>query len=279
MLKVLLLVLINCFKFCNQSTVSQKIFLRETLFTLLFVQLLNIYFFSKSFLLPFNQFLGVLYLILGAGPVVKGSCCQVILYILYFLFKHFFSCCKVEFSQYFPINSFHIRLHKRWKICISLSRYFSFLKRSDMVLKSDLNFSFVTRTPCSMCFPVDVETTHSCLFLHFSIWWTGEPNFSDCFSWSFLKVEDLQLSTLYILVFFFFKTRKSMDMSILASKKENLFSRVKGCFIIINVAHTKTLVFSFLLNEIGWFKNNRQIYLLYIYIYIYQTIYNLVSLW
>ena len=68
-----------------------------------------------------------------------------------------------------------------------------------------------------------------------------------------------------------------MNMTIYASKKEYLFSRIKDCFLIINVAHTKTLVCSFLVDEIGWFKNNRQIYLqyivLYIYIYIYKCIY------
>ena len=33
--------------------------------------------------------------------------------------------------------------------------------RSDMVLTSDFNFPFVTSTPFSMCFAVNVETTHS----------------------------------------------------------------------------------------------------------------------
>ena len=56
---------------------------RQLLFTLSFVQLLNIYFFSKSFLLPFNQCLEVSYLISWAGLVVKASCCQIILYILH----------------------------------------------------------------------------------------------------------------------------------------------------------------------------------------------------
>ena len=62
-------------------------------------------------------------------------------------------------------------------------------------------------------------------------------------------------------------------MSISAGKKEHLFSRIKGCFLIINVAHTKTLVCSFLVDEICWFKNNRQIYLQYIVLYIYTYIY------
>ena len=107
--------------------------------------------------------------------------------------------------------------------------------RSDMVLTSDFNFLFATNTPFSMCFAVDVQTAHSkriLSFLHFWIWWTGQSNFSDCFSWSFLKMEDLQLLTLHILVFFFSKTRKSMNMPISASKKEHLFSRIKGCFYI-----------------------------------------------
>ena len=73
-------VLVNCFKSYRQSTVSQKLS-RQLLFTLSFVQLLNIYLFSKSFLLPFNQCLGASYLILGAGLVIKAFCCQIILYI------------------------------------------------------------------------------------------------------------------------------------------------------------------------------------------------------
>ena len=47
------------------------------------------------------------------------------------------------------------------KICILLSTYFSALMRSNMALTSNFNFPFVTSTPFSMCFAVDVETTHS----------------------------------------------------------------------------------------------------------------------
>ena len=97
-----------------------------------------------------------------------------------------------------------------------------------------------------------------------------QSNFSDCFSSSVLKMEDLQLSTLHILVFFFSKTRKSMNMLISASKKEDLFSRIKGCFFIITVAHTKTLVFSSLPDEIAWLENNRQINLQYVVLSIYM---------
>ena len=65
--------------YCQSKKLS-----KQSLFTLSFVQLLNIYFFSKSFLLPFNQCLGASYLTLGEGLVVKASCCQIILYILHF---------------------------------------------------------------------------------------------------------------------------------------------------------------------------------------------------
>ena len=82
-------------------------------------------------------------------------------------------------------------------------------------------------------------------------------------------MKDLQLSTPHILVFFFSETRKSMNMPISTSKKEHSFSRIKGSFFIINVAHTKTLVSSSLLDKTGWFTNNRQIYLQYIVLYIY----------
>ena len=43
-------------------------------------------------------------------------------------------------------------------------------------------------------------------------------------------------------------------MPISVSKKEHLFSIIKGCFFIISVAHTKTLGFSSLLDVIVWFK-------------------------
>ena len=95
-----------------------------------------------------------------------------------------------------------------------------------MALTSDFNFPFVTSTPFSMCFAVDIQTAHSkrtLSFLHFLIWWTGQSHFLDCFSWSFLKMEDLQLSTLHILVFYFSKTRKSMNMPISVSKKEYIY--------------------------------------------------------
>ena len=60
-------------------------------------------------------------------------------------------------------------------------------------------------------------------------------------------------------------------MSISASKKEHLFSRIlsSGYFFIINVTHTKTLVLSFLSDKIGWSNENRHIYLQYITLYIY----------
>ena len=124
-----------------------------------------------------------------------------------------------------------------------------------MVLTSDFIFPFVTGTPLCMCFVMHLETTHSKRILSFFYTFKlRQSNFLDCFSSSFLKMEDFQLSMLHILVFFS-KTRKSMNMPISASKKEHLFSRIKGCLLIINVAHTKT--FSSLLDEIGWFKNTK----------------------
>ena len=44
---------------------------------------------------------------------------------------------------------------------------FSSLMKFDMVLRSDFNFLFVTSTPFSVFFAVDVETTHSKRILHF----------------------------------------------------------------------------------------------------------------
>ena len=87
---------------------------------------------------------------------------------------NFFSCRKV--SNILPMQNLHNTflliffisdLIRDEKICILLSTYFSTLMRSDMVLTSDFNFPFVTSTPFSMCFAVDVETTHSKRILSF----------------------------------------------------------------------------------------------------------------
>ena len=130
-------------------------------------------------------------------------------------------------------------------------------------------------------FAVDVETTHSKRILFFFALLNlinRTINFFGLFLFIFFENGRLKLSTLHILVFFFSKTSKSMNMPISSSKKEQLFSRIKGCFFIINVSQTKTLVFSSILDEMCWFKNNRQIYLqyivyIYMYIYIYTYIY------
>ena len=92
--------------------------------------------------------------------------------------NHFelFSCHKV--SNILPMQNLHNTflliffisdLIRDEKICILLSTYFSTLMRSDMVLTSDFNFPFVTSTPFSMCFAVDVETTHSKRILSFFV--------------------------------------------------------------------------------------------------------------
>ena len=46
-------------------------------------------------------------------------------------------------------------------IYILLPAYFSSLMRSDIILTSDFNFPFVTSITFSICFAMDVETTHS----------------------------------------------------------------------------------------------------------------------
>ena len=133
--------------------------------------------------------------------------------------------------------------------------YFSSLMRSGMVLTSDFNFPFVTSTPFSMRFAVDVETAHSKRILSFfELFNLMNGTIKFCGLFFLIFFEDLHLSTLHILVFSFSKTKKSMNMPISTSKKEHRFTRIKGCFFIVNVARTKTLVFSFLLDEIGCAK-------------------------
>ena len=112
------------------------------------------------------------------------------------------------------------------KICILLSTYFLTLMRSDMVLTSDVNFPFVTRTPFSMYFSVDVETTHSRRILSFFPLLNLMNGTIKFFSSSFLKMEDLHLPTLHILVFFFSKTRKSMNQ-----QKRTPFLKNKRLFL------------------------------------------------
>ena len=114
-----------------------------------------------------------------------------------------------------------------------------------------------------MCLAVDVETTHSeriLSFLHVWIWWMRQSNFSDCFSSSFFKIEDLQLPTLHILVFFFSKTSKSTNMPISARKREHPFFKNKRLFLHYKCCTYQNICF-FLPS--GWN---------YIYIYIYSQL-------
>ena len=103
---------------------------------------------------------------------------SVIMAIIFWQTKqnHFelFSCRKV--SNTLPKQNLHNTflliffisdLIRDEKICILLSTYFSTLMRSDMVLTSNFNFPFVTSTPFSMCFALDVEITHSKRILSF----------------------------------------------------------------------------------------------------------------
>ena len=83
MWKLLPLVLINCFKLCSQSTVSQKSyqgihFLPFHLFNFVTCTFFKV--FSSSFQLMFRGLISYI----GGGLVVKASCYQIILYILHF---------------------------------------------------------------------------------------------------------------------------------------------------------------------------------------------------
>ena len=114
-------------------------------------------------------------------------------------FENFYSCRK-----FCPCRIFYLQNIFRFDKSLQI---FHPLRGSDMVLRSDFKCSFVTSTPFSAFFTVDVETTHS---------------------WSFSKMEDLQLPTLHLSILLFSKTRKSMNTygPISASKKEHLFSRI-----------------------------------------------------
>ena len=74
----------------------------------------------------------------------------------------------------------------------------------------------------------------SCLFLHFLIGWMGPSNFSNYFSWSFLKMEDLQLSTLHIWSSSFLKQGNLWLCQYQLAKKK---TKKEGCFFIINVVY------------------------------------------
>ena len=70
----------NCFKSCSQSTVNQK---NYSFVSLSFVHLLTFTFikvFSSSFQSMFRGLISGI----GGGLILKASCCQIILYILYF---------------------------------------------------------------------------------------------------------------------------------------------------------------------------------------------------
>ena len=101
--------------------------------------------------------------------------------------------------------------------------------RFDMVLTSDFNFPFVTSTLFSMCFAVDVETTHSKRILSFFALLNLMNEAIKFFGLFLIFFENGK--PLHILVFFFSKTRKSMNMPILASKKEHLFFKNKRLFL------------------------------------------------
>ena len=87
MSKLLPLVLIIVSNRAANLLVVEKVIKAVTFYTLLFVQLLKIDSFLKSFLLlPFNQCLGASYLIFGAGQSMILSKRLVKLYIIYILY-------------------------------------------------------------------------------------------------------------------------------------------------------------------------------------------------
>ena len=150
--------------------------------------------------------------------------------------------------------------------------------RSGMVLTSHFNFPFVTSTPFSMCLLVDVETAHSKRILSFfALFNLMNGTIKFCGLFLLIFFEDGRPTPVHAAHFLSssFLRKKSMNMPLSTIKKTHHFSRIKGCFFIVNVAHTETLVFSFLLDEVGWFKNNRQIYLQYtkLHIYVHIAIY------
>ena len=108
---------------------------------------------------------------------------------------NFFSCRKV--SNILPKQNLHNTflliffisdLIRDEKICILLSTYFSTLMRSDMVLTSNFNFPFVTSTPFSMCFALDVEITHSKRILSFFCTFEIDERYNQIFQIVFLHL-------------------------------------------------------------------------------------------
>ena len=145
-----------------------------------------------------------------------------------------------------------------------------------MVLISDFKFLFVTCTPFSALFAVDVETAQSKRTMSFSALF-NLTNRTIIFFVLFLLIflEDGRPATINCVhpsLYLFSKKRKYMNVSISSSKKEHVFSRIlsSSCFFIINVTHAKALVLLFLSDKIGWSKNNRHIYLQYTILYMYM---------
>ena len=114
---------------------------------------------------------------------------------LFFLVEKFQTFCP---CRIFKIFSDSIKIYKffiPYEVC--------------MVLRSDFKFSFITSKSCSAFFAVDEETTQAKRMLPFLALFNlmnGTIIFLYCFSWSFLKMEDL--STLHPSVFLFSKKRK-----------------------------------------------------------------------
>ena len=95
-----------------------------------------------------------------------------------------------------------------------------------MILTSGFNFPFFTSTLFSMCFAVDIETTLSKRVLSFFALFNLMKEAIKIFGLFLLIVFEygrLRLSKLHILIFFFSKTRKSINMPISTGKKNTFF--------------------------------------------------------
>ena len=117
------------------------------------------------------------------------------------------------------------------KICILLSTYFSTLMRSDMILTSDFNFPFVTSTPFSMCFAVDVETTHCKRILSF---------------FALLNLMNETIKFFGLFLFIFFEDRRLITVN--AARFGLLLFPNKEIYEYVNICYQKRAPF---------FKNKR----------------------
>ena len=158
----------NCLKSCSQSTVSQENYQGSNFLPFQFNFAISTFGnLLRNVQLKWFHFKYLSHTTESVSMAIIFWQTEQNHFELFFLSWSFKHSAHAESWQYFPINIFHIRPHKRWKTCILSSTYFSSLVRSDIILTSDFNFPFVISTTFSMCFAMDVETTHSKRILSF----------------------------------------------------------------------------------------------------------------